>query len=240
VLVRSRLAKYCRDAEELPTDNVDKRSGGAARESSVGEGSSSTPSPMFIALHGGGFRLHLRRMYLSSVTAPYRGSTSMRDVAHTVGTMCDQSGVPKGYVFSLAISANTLTDADLPFVLDTVTQLPQCKEVDLSNNRIGMAGGSDTSSLLRLLDVPHAIFVNITLNPLVAITNFRFFHALSRDHFKKLIFLTDEWLRMDVWQELVPESHHHLVEETHGNYFKYQHVSLSETIRITCRDQHVK
>jgi len=101
---------------------------------------------------------------------------------------------------------------------------PNCKVLDLSNNRIH---GQDLKIKAQLHDAILGMltsqlhYLDISMNSFASVDEVKFFGRLSGEHYAKLIFIPNQaWLDAKHWRSLVPEGSWGTVEKAHEDYFK--------------------
>lgn len=131
----------------------------------------------------------------------------------------DKLNIPdtKADVTYLDLSGRNLTDRDIPFVLKLVNNLHKCSVIDLSNNRLSPAIGSDDSfkELLRIVN-----YVDVTINPVATIAGIDYLNRLSDSLLFKVIWVQRHHLTASVeWQKLIGKQKVGSVLQAHKKYY---------------------
>eukprot|EP00047_Mylnosiga_fluctuans_P010291 m.15673 g.15673 ORF g.15673 m.15673 type:complete len:268 (-) comp3054_c0_seq1:98-901(-) len=125
-------------------------------------------------------------------------------------------------------SSNNLLDLDMEHITHFVEQmLPACEIIDLSNNRFHGYPLRETLDipLLRLLNISHVHFVDITINGVATVDRVDFFQFLATQQvlLSKLIFVPESWIAAGHWRRLFTSCSSEVVEgveRSHRLYYK--------------------
>jgi hypothetical protein len=156
--------------------------------------------------------------------------THLTDEIPTAELAARFKGKDLAYVQRIDLSSNDLLDEDMPIIVDFIkSALPNCANVDLSNNRFH---GYDPTlqaalykSLTELLRQEKIQFVDICGNALASVDGAPFFKRLSESPklFSKLIWIPMLWVEAGRWKSVVPDSPHGLHEriiDAHRGFYK--------------------
>jgi hypothetical protein len=136
---------------------------------------------------------------------------SARCSSRELAQLLQQLNVPPEAVRILDLSENFLGDFDAPYILEFLKTLPNCKYVNLSNNRLhGFFAESREAvdkALLGILQHSSVEFVNILGNPLASIDRKDLYEKIAEDEeqrklLRKLIFIPLRWLASNNWHVL--------------------------------------
>jgi hypothetical protein len=139
-------------------------------------------------------------------------------------------------IFALNLSKSyVFAEQDIDIVRSLVNMLPNCHQVDLSNNRL-LSSSKLHESLSNLLAVDHLALVNVVGNNFITPNIYNSFGSVPFLH--KLIWIQEEHLAAGLWITKDLEAVARVIINTHLNYYAhwmeldFQWISKEERLQL--------
>ena len=157
----------------------------------------------------------------------YRGrliSSAYGGVAKNLNklTVADLKGVKLSKDKKLDLSHNNLLDVDL-VNLEEIIFTCKPRVLDLSMNRIHgyelLSRPQFDRAFWNILSYVQNYFV-IVGNPLASVDRLDLFSTFKEEHFKKLIWIPQSWIKGESWHAMVDKSFWDIIKDAHDEYYK--------------------